>query len=733
MSRRRLEFALEELKPEQWRIFEEFASSFLAVQFPQLRTTATTNDKGRDGECFSSEGKPTEFFQFSVSVDWKTKIRKTQKRLATTFPSARILRYVTNQSIRADGDAIKEEMLSKGIVLDILDKGWFVDRIDTDESRQVAAEYLAEHTVDPLLQQNGILPKTPIPLTENETLAALTFLQLQWEDDNRDKGLTRICFEALVRTALRGTSEQHHASKEDIYTRISAILPHNNETRVRSLIDSTLSRLNKRTLKGRPSDDRYWLSRDDSQRLTSRLAEAEYSSRALDNEIQHALKRVLEATDEHRTDLNHLTSLCRLSLDRYLMTRGERFAIAVANDQLERIGSDGLTESIRMVVHDPSNNVAYTDHKAIENIFLSSIQDLLSDPSDSVQKYLRSRADAYTLMAFLEHTPDVQRAVKKMFSHGKIWLDTSILLPLLAESLLPTDMQRFSHMLDASSAAGLSLRVTQGVITETERHINMCNTYMCRSPGRWQGRVPYLAQAFLFSGRGALDFPSWIETFVGTERPEDDIADYIADRWSIQVESLKEDERRANEEVKEKIFKVWYDNHQKRREAKQFQPDESITRQAAEHDVECYLGVVEKRRLDNRSPLGHAYWWLTLDGTAFRFAEDIRSVLKTETPSSPIMSADFLVNYLSVGPIRSRVSKLQEQALPIALDIGLEEIPVDLLAEAEKIRLEASDLPERLIQRRVRDGLDRLKRQQGRPSAVGMDSVLKDIKKSHQR
>lgn len=168
MSRRRLEFALEELKPEQWRIFEEFASSFLAVQFPQLRTTATTNDKGRDGECFSSEGKPTEFFQFSVSVDWKTKIRKTQKRLATTFPSARILRYVTNQSIRADGDAIKEEMLSKGIVLDILDKGWFVDRIDTDESRQVAAEYLAEHTVDPLLQQNGILPKTPIPLTETK-------------------------------------------------------------------------------------------------------------------------------------------------------------------------------------------------------------------------------------------------------------------------------------------------------------------------------------------------------------------------------------------------------------------------------------------------------------------------------------------------------------------------------------------------------------------------------------
>ena len=75
----------------------------------------------------------------------------------------------------------------------------------------------------------------------------------------------------------------------------------------------------------------------------------------------------------------------------------------------------------------------------------------------------------------LRETPDVQGAVEKMFSHGKIWLDTSIVLPLLAEPLFDGQTGRFTRMLEASHEAKLELFVTWGVIEEIERHMNRSN------------------------------------------------------------------------------------------------------------------------------------------------------------------------------------------------------------------------------------------------------------------
>ena len=92
------------------------------------------------------------------------------------------------------------------------------------------------------------------------------------------------------------------------------------------------------------------------------------------------------------------------------------------------------------------------------------------------------------------------------------------------------------------------------------------------------------------------------------------------------------------------------------------------------------------------------------------------------------MSADFLVNYLSIGPIRSRITKDVESTLPIALDVGsFAELPADLLSEAERIRKEAGDLPEYIIRRRVRDRLDAAKRRPGRIVEEGVQAVLDTI------
>ena len=92
------------------------------------------------------------------------------------------------------------------------------------------------------------------------------------------------------------------------------------------------------------------------------------------------------------------------------------------------------------------------------------------------------------------------------------------------------------------------------------------------------------------------------------------------------------------------------------------------------------------------------------------------------------MSADFLVNYLSIGPVRFKAAKDAEATLPIALDIGsFAELPSDLLNEAERIRREAGDLPEHIVRRRVRDCLDSAKRRPGHMTREGIQTVLDTI------
>src|SRR5262249_11011560 len=112
-------------------------------------------------------------------------------------------------------------------------------------------------------------------------------------------------------------------------------------------------------------------------------------------------------------------------------------------------------------------------------------------------------------------TPDVQGAVEKMFSHGMLWLDATVVLPLLADTLTASEGEkgRFTRMIDAARDAGLNLFVTLGVIEEVERHMNRALTCVRRDSGQWVGQIPYLLERYVESGRAFASFPTWLENF----------------------------------------------------------------------------------------------------------------------------------------------------------------------------------------------------------------------------
>jgi len=142
--------------------------------------------------------------QYSVAADWDSKIRRTVKRLKEAFlGQIRILVYATNQRIGADADDLKRELLrDENLYLDPRDQNWFIERVNADSQREQAGEQLAEIIADPFLAGEGVIRSRARALTTVEACTGLLFLTLQWEDDTRDKGLSRLSYEALVKAAL---------------------------------------------------------------------------------------------------------------------------------------------------------------------------------------------------------------------------------------------------------------------------------------------------------------------------------------------------------------------------------------------------------------------------------------------------------------------------------------------------------------------------------------------------
>jgi hypothetical protein len=353
----------------------------------------------------------------------------------------------------------------------------------------------------------------------------------------------------------------------------------------------------------------------------------------------------------------------------------------------------------------------------------------LTEPPREMQHYLRSFADAYTLFAFLKETPDIQSAIVKMFETGDIWLDTTVVLPLFAEELIDDPAERrYTRMLAAAKQAGLRLFVTSGVIEEIDSHMARCLAYV-RTHQTWEGNVPFLASAFALTGRARGALPTWLETFRGESRPEDDIVEYLSEFVVIEVADLSADADTASVETRGLVHEVWREGHEKRRQSWTRPADPNTTHRLVDHDVENYLGVVSRRKQEAISPVGYTAWWMTLDRTAYQVSRRLREELGSKAPASPVMSPDFMVNYLSVGPLRARLGKSSERDLPLAVKdlTATDALPTELLDAAEEVRFRLRDAPEHVIRREVRDRLDAERGRIRELAQEGTEGVLTHI------
>jgi len=467
--------------------------------------------------------------------------------------------------------------------------------------------------------------------------------------------------------------------------------------------------------------------------LAERLAEMEMLDSALRTELHNMLVRVAQEDGLQLSDplLTIAVERTRAVLERILLDRGEAFAEVVIYDREATL----RFEDVEATVY---KDLTVNPTKGIEpRVVAATLTALMIDPPESVKRYLRSLADTYTLFAFMRETPDVQSAIVKIFADGDIWLDTTVALPLFAEDLLDLPARSHSSMLRAVRESGSRLYVTDGVIEEIASHIKRSKGYSRAhlDQRKLYGREPFLLSCYWLSGRDPGGFEHWLETFCGDARPEDDIIDYLADMFGIEVSNLDHLADEADPVMRAMVGEIWHearDERDRKAVALGLAPTDLGTRnRLVSHDVENYVGVLMRRirRGERRSAFGYKTWWLTLDGTAFRIYRELVDRLSEKPPASPAISPDFMLNYLAVGPVRARLSRRTEESLPLMLNMSLlDAVPKSLLDLADMLRKELIDLPAHVVRRKIRDTLDEARVLVGAQARAGEEGLTEEIK-----
>ena len=461
-------------------------------------------------------------------------------------------------------------------------------------------------------------------------------------------------------------------NRADIHGRAIALFPSHDSDVVTEYIDRALERMDKRFLRHYRSDDSWLLNYDERAKLAEGVARLALLDAAFMSELENNLVFVATSLDIdlHLVDRGPLLQRARRVLERFLYERGERFADAVTHGQAVLFADAELEECVNSDILLRPDTSSIRDN--VGSLVSQTIERTLITHSESAQKFLRAVVDGYTLFAFMRETPNMQSAVTKLFSQGEFWVDTTAVLPMMAERLAPESARSYTHIIQAAISAGARFYVTSGVLNELASHIEMSHQAWC-SPPDWNGRTPFLLQAYIWSGSDISCFPSWLDYFRGPSRPEDDVAMYLLEECRISVANFDADLKTVPEDLRWQSEAYWQEIHERRRQPAKGGParpgNPEIVRRLALHDSETFLGVLERRKgEDLNNPFGYTTWWLTLDGAAARAAEDIANRSGYPIPQPPTASFDFLTYYLLVGPARRQLEKSIEQQLPLAID-----------------------------------------------------------------
>jgi len=713
IRRERFELALDQLGPTDGHSFERFANAFLAVEMPELRPVGGMHDQGQDAYIYNCHSLPGAFVQHSTTPDWRAKIRATLKTLRGAGMAVTHLTYTTPRLIGSKIDSLRIELRSEGVMLDVRDREYFLTHVGTLPARGEAAELLAKQYVDPLLADRGVLGHVAMALTDEEERVAATYLQLEVGAKDPAKAVTKSVLEAIVMYSLREATPDSLVPRRDIHETAKRFTSASERQRVCALIDGTLRRLVDRDLvKHHRREDAFTLALGQRAEMTARLERLLAERAEVHAEVEDRTDAVAARLGvDFRYDSSKVASDVLAVADRLLCAGGRIAALALVGlGEFHAKRESTIMAAEQVIQQAPEQLLSLGELGATNFVDLipAVVEDILARPSEAIARRLRRATDAYCLLFALRETADVQGAIDKIFRGSRIQVDTSVLLPCLAEQLLPPKNRRMSNLLRAATASGFSLFVGEDVLNELQTHLERVLVGFRRHTSSAVNAVggaaaavyqPLLISTYLTAGTPG-SFEDVVARFMGEQDPQRDLAEFLRFELSVDFDEMAEVRRRLDPGTLEELVTQW-------RLVKRRRPwmDEEAFATLVRHDARAFLLIEHLRKNEGPSEqYGYTWWWLTMDGAAYR-TDHLR---RGNRAVSLCMSPEFFARYLSVAPKRSRQEQIAADLLPISIEVaGLGLVPPELRDEAGRLYESNKDLPEYLRRRRLRELVNR--------------------------
>ena len=663
--------------------FERFANEYYAAivghDFVPLGGMSDGGADARDGALFEDGKSASVFYQASVEADYRSKIRRTAKRLREFGRVPSRIVYLTSRPVQ-HSDRVEEELSAElGVVVTIRDREYFVLHINRDDLTRLAFERHLAHLTNFL---KGVGRSSLVePSAHARSASVYVFLANEVGRRSGAGSLVAAVVDALVLWALEGTDPDKGVlrSEDEILTRIVAELP-SVETMVRQNLAARLSALSSkgysggRAIKWHRQEDAYCLPFDVRRELEQEnLADETLRLRVTEGFRQRLMDLALPETLEEE-DCEIAVAVAMRSVQLAFEREGLEFSAYVKN------GGSGDYPTIADALREALNQTGVTGPRAqrIGDAGFQILRGVLYSSSEEERDYLHRLSRTYALLFTLNTEPKLLEFFQEMTAEFRLYVGSDQLVRALSEQYLDSADQMTRNTLLMAARAGAKVILTEPVLDEVVSHLRISDLEYREHVAAVEAHMTYefareapqiLLRSYLYSRlrqdlgkRQPRNWPAFVEQFCsyGTLHRTtafSDVRQYLQLTFGLSYESTEDLERLVDlGEVDQLATELATDKKSER---------------LARNDALLALAVYGRRKRSGEtqriSEFGWGTWWLTGETAIVRHTRELVS----RHGARYIMRPDFLLTFMTLAPSAQAARETYAKVFPSMLGIRL--------------------------------------------------------------
>lgn len=667
--------------------FERFANAFLIDDDPDLKAVGGKKDKGMDAYVYDTEaGRVIAVVQSCVSPASKarTKVLNTIERLKENDLLPPTFIYCTSANIGTELDAtIRELRRDYKVALEVRDAAWFVARHQTSQNRAAISDAYARETLEPFVRSLQPDKLYSLVLDEDRQRVAVQYLEAVNLDRSRNSNLTKGIFDALIACVTRDSNPPAKVYSEDaITTAICGMFPAGHSPRIKEIVPGRIQHLvHKKALHLNKPAGGYVLSFQFREKVQANIQKAQERELAFLTALGAAVKETAEEREvDYEFSIEKVVEIGHQVVLWYLREQGKVVSNPTAA-LLNILNAEKLLEEFLKwhPLPKPTAKQPLTEEQ-LRDLLPRALFITLNTKDEEVSKYLRTKADLFIVHGFLQVTPDVQEACRKLLGGDILYLDTTIVIRCIAEYYSTGTRKPLLDTLNGAKQLGYQLRTWRPYIGELVSHLRnrvekeWSNHYRHRRP---QELAILLRTARtlirVFSERANVDgrtLPDIVNEILGTTNEEENAVEFLKEVFGIITDDLPH-LGGEDEEVRGRVHEVW---SKLKRRPEGIQEDRFLI--LVDNDVNSYVSILRLRR--ERKPegpnYGHKIWYLSLDRMPWRIAPILSP--KRDATYEVAMSFSYLMNCVATLAIAGKAN-IPSELIPATTILEESELVTD--------------------------------------------------------